>query len=59
MTRFRLRAIFVAATAVVALAWTAGVTADVPTPVPPEQRGTSDAERLGTHDASNIRTRFW
>lgn len=42
-----------------ALAWTAGVTADVPTPVPPEQRGTSDAERMGTHDASNIRTRFW
>ena len=59
MTRFRLRAIFVAAATVVALAWTAEVTADVPTPVPPEQRGTSDAERLGTHDASNIRTRFW
>ncbi len=27
--------------------------------VPPEQRGTSDAERVGTHDANNIRTRFW
>ena len=27
--------------------------------VPMEKRGTSDAERLGTHDANNIRTRFW
>jgi hypothetical protein len=27
--------------------------------VPPEQRGTISAERLGNHDANNIRTRFW
>lgn len=27
--------------------------------VPPEQRGNIDYERLGTHDANNIRTRFW
>jgi hypothetical protein len=27
--------------------------------VPLEKRGTSDAERLGNHDANNIRTRFW
>jgi len=27
--------------------------------VPMEQRGTSDAERMGTHDANNIVTRFW
>jgi hypothetical protein len=27
--------------------------------VPPEQRGTISAERMGTHDANNIRTRFW
>ena len=26
---------------------------------PPEQRGTVDAERSGTHDAANIRTIFW
>lgn len=30
----------------------------VPTPVPPAQRGTFDAERSGTHDAANIRTIF-
>jgi hypothetical protein len=35
------------------------VHADVPTPVPMDQRGTSDAERSGLHDASNIRTTFW
>ena len=34
-------------------------TADVVTPVPADQRGSLDAERLGTHDANNIRTRFW
>lgn len=34
-------------------------TAQVPTPVPPEQRGRSDAERAGFHDAGNIRTVFW
>ncbi|MCA9752672.1 MAG: hypothetical protein KC591_10810, partial [Gemmatimonadetes bacterium] len=33
--------------------------ADVPTPVPEDQRGDLDFERLGTLDASNIRTRFW
>jgi hypothetical protein len=27
--------------------------------VPPSQRGTITAERLGTHDAGNIRTLFW
>jgi hypothetical protein len=32
---------------------------DVPTPVPPDERGRLDAERSGTHDASNIRTVFW
>jgi hypothetical protein len=26
---------------------------------PPEQRGRIDAERVGQHDAANIRTRFW
>ncbi len=35
------------------------VAAQVITPVPPEQRGRIDAERFGTHDAANIRTRFW
>lgn len=29
------------------------------TPVPEGERGRSDAERMGTHDAANIRTRFW
>lgn len=33
--------------------------ADVPVPVPPEQRGRLDAERSGFHDANNIRTVFW
>src|SRR5262245_28787185 len=33
--------------------------ATVPTPVPPGERGTADAERSGFHDASNIRTVFW
>jgi hypothetical protein len=37
----------------------APVGADVPTPVPPDQRGRFDAERSGTHDAANIRTVFW
>ena len=27
--------------------------------VPKDKRGTSDAERKGTHDANNIRTEFW
>ena len=30
-----------------------------PRAVPPDQRGTISAERFGTHDANNIRTRFW
>lgn len=29
------------------------------TAVPPDQRGSIDAERVGTQDAANIRTRFW
>ena len=33
--------------------------AQVPTPVPADQRGRPDAERSGTHDAANIRTVFW
>ncbi|MFO7654303.1 MAG: hypothetical protein R6X25_10840 [Candidatus Krumholzibacteriia bacterium] len=33
--------------------------ADVPTPVPPDQRGTHFAERAGQHDANNMRTIFW
>ena len=37
----------------------AALRAGVPTPVPPEQRGTPDAERSGQHDANNIRTIFW
>jgi len=39
----------------------AGALAPVPAAgsVPPDQRGTLDAERSGTHDAANIRTVFW
>ncbi len=33
--------------------------ADVPTPVPQDQRGRQDAERAGQHDANNMRTIFW
>ena len=33
--------------------------ADVPTPVPQDQRGREDAERAGQHDANNMRTIFW
>ncbi len=33
--------------------------ADVPVPVPPDQRGRLDAERSGFHDAANLRTVFW
>ncbi len=36
-----------------------GAAADVPTPVPPDQRGNHLYERSGLHDASNIRTEFW
>ncbi|MBD3334019.1 MAG: hypothetical protein GF355_00715 [Candidatus Eisenbacteria bacterium] len=32
---------------------------DVETPVPPDQRGTLEAERSGMHDANNLRTVFW
>ncbi len=35
------------------------VRGDVPTPVPPDQRGRSDAERSGFHDANSMRTVFW
>jgi hypothetical protein len=45
--------------AAVLLAAAATALADVPTPVPSDQRGRLDAERSGTHDASNIRTIFW
>src|SRR5437867_10398649 len=31
----------------------------MPTSVPPDQRGRLDAERSGFHDAANIRTVFW
>jgi hypothetical protein len=44
----------------VALLLTAAVArAEVPVPVPLELRGHHDHERLGQHDANNIRTRFW
>jgi hypothetical protein len=33
--------------------------AQIVTPVPRNQRGRADAERLGHHDGNNIRTRFW
>ncbi len=47
------------AAAALALALAPRVDAGVPTPVPKAQRGRLDAERSGTHDASNIRTIFW
>jgi hypothetical protein len=37
----------------------ATASAQVDTPVPPDERGRSDAERSGFHDAANIRTVFW
>jgi hypothetical protein len=37
----------------------ASLPAGVPTPVPPEQRGSHLYERVGQHDANNIRTLFW
>lgn len=40
------------------LPWTAAF-AQVPTPVPPDQRGSHLYERLGHHDGANMRTRFW
>ena len=54
----RRRAPWVLTGLVLAIAATRAV-ADVPVPVPPEQRGRLDAERSGFHDASNIRTVFW
>lgn len=30
-----------------------------PLSIPPDQRASISAERMGTHDANNIRTRFW
>ncbi|MGE5595197.1 MAG: hypothetical protein ACM3S1_04070, partial [Hyphomicrobiales bacterium] len=33
--------------------------ADLVPTCPPDQRGTANAERMGTHDANRIRTRFW
>ena len=41
------------------LAAAPGARADVPVPVPPDQRGRLDAERSGFHDEANIRTVFW
>jgi hypothetical protein len=37
----------------------AGLFADVLTPVPPAERGSHLYERSGQHDANNIRTLFW
>lgn len=42
-----------------ALLSAAGLFADVPTPVPVDQRGHHLYEREGQHDANNIRTKFW
>lgn len=62
MTSSRNLVMFARATALaVALAampaaWPAGAAA---ASVPPDQRGSISAERMGTHDANNIRTRFW
>jgi hypothetical protein len=55
--RHRLGAAAVGALTTVMLAAAAG--AVVPTPVPPAQRGSIDAERSGFHDAANLRTVFW
>ncbi len=49
--------ILAAAAGAVLLAY--GAAGDIPTPVPPDQRGRSDAERSGFHDANNLRTVFW
>ncbi|HEX7878075.1 MAG TPA: hypothetical protein VF720_01620, partial [Candidatus Eisenbacteria bacterium] len=40
-------------------AFAATAPAQVTTPVPQAQRGNSDNERSGFHDAGNIRTVFW
>ncbi|MCB1150165.1 hypothetical protein KDK88_01360 [bacterium] len=42
-----------------ALLLAAAAPADVPVPVPLAERGHHDNERVGQHDANNIRTRFW
>jgi hypothetical protein len=42
-----------------AVVWCAAAAADPVPVVPPDQRGGFDSERMGTHDAANIRTRFW
>jgi len=48
------------ATIVVGMAALAGsLLAQVPTPVPPDQRGDLQYERMGFHDAANIRTVFY
>lgn len=56
--RLRAHVVFGAAFLVATIA-AGSARADVPTPVPLEQRGRLDAERSGFHDASNIRTVFW
>ncbi len=37
----------------------AGLFAEVQTPVPPDERGSHLYERAGQHDANNVRTLFW
>jgi hypothetical protein len=54
MIRFRLFILIL-----IAMVPVAHLLSQVPTPVPPEKRGRSDAERKGFHDANNIRTEFW
>jgi hypothetical protein len=56
--RGRLSCLIVAALPLAALSPTTS-SGDVTTPVPADQRGRLDAERSGTHDASNVRTMFW
>jgi len=45
--------------ALLALVFAMAIPGSVPTPVPPGERGTADAERSGFHDANNLRTVFW
>ena len=54
-TRTAVAAVLLAA----ALAAATGAPRAAERSVPPEQRGSISAERMGTHDATNIRTRFW
>lgn len=58
MANLGLRRLWVTMTVLLATAGL-GLRAEVPTPVPPEDRGTLLAERAGQHDANNIRTVFW